>query len=69
MLLCSGTKSSLSFISTDAAQPDAATYTFAIVPQFHSQSLFRIWHPIIQELNKENWNEIQIDRKFFFLRI
>lgn len=44
-----------------------AVYTFAIVPQFHSQSLFRIWNPIIQELNKETGLKFRLAGNSSFL--
>lgn len=39
--------------STPPNEAPNEAYTFAIVPQFHSQSLFRIWNPILKELSKE----------------
>ncbi len=46
---------------------EVGTYTFAIVPQFHSQSLFRIWNPIIQELNKETGLKFRLAGNSSFL--
>lgn len=43
------------------------TYTFAIVPQFHSQSLFRIWNPILKQLSKETGIKFKLTGNSSFL--
>ncbi len=50
LLFWNGTIPNESLTNKDVPQ---ASYSFAIVPQFHSQSLFRIWNPILKELSKE----------------
>jgi len=56
---------------TDAPNKNATeavpTYTFAIVPQFHSQSLFRIWNPILKELSKETGIKFKLTGNSSFL--
>jgi phosphonate transport system substrate-binding protein len=53
-------------IEVKASAPEAV-YTFAIVPQFHSQSLFRIWNPIIQALNKETGLKFRLSGNSSFI--
>lgn len=37
--------------TTSYAEP--ATYTFGVVPQFDAQKIYAIWHPILNELEKQ----------------
>lgn len=38
---------------TPSNTDQSTQYTFAVVPQFHSQTLFKIWSPILKKLSAE----------------
>jgi phosphonate transport system substrate-binding protein len=42
----------LSFASAQVWPADSATYSFGVVPQFEQRKLFRIWRPILDELEQ-----------------
>ena len=39
--------------SSKATEAPPVQYTFAVVPQFHSQALFKTWTPILKQLSAE----------------
>lgn len=39
--------------TNEVSETSTTQYTFAVVPQFHSQTLFKTWSPILKQLSEE----------------